>query len=399
MPMNEPTRKEKHLDDLTREVSASTDLREGPAGVETVLRVLYQAEPAGIKSLARKARLPVPVLVAVLGELAKHGLVQRGKGVSLTARGRLFVQEELGIFSGEDWSCNTCHGRTIFIPARLRPVAEKLAFYARQAPGVDTALDQAPSTPESSLRRALFMIQQGAVEGKRLAILGDDDSISLAIGLLGRALHPDGAFAARLTVLESDPRWVEHLRRAAQQEKLDLEARQVDLREPLPAGLHGAFDTFETDPPYTLPGMALFVSRGVEALQQGAGRQGFLSLGARPPDEMLAFQRALSDMGLAIAQLLPNFNVYQGASLLAGTSHLFHLLATNETRPLLPETLQPENIYTGGQNPTLRLYRCMACGREYEIGQGRPYPTIEKLKDAGCETCGGESFTLQGRLL
>ncbi len=384
------------FDTLVTEVAGATSLKEGPRGVETVLRAIFQSEPTGIKSLSRQARLPVPVLAAVLGELAKRGLVQRGEGVSLTAKGRAFVEREMGLTSRQQWLCNTCHGRTIYLPSRLRPVVEKLSHYTSRAPAVDTALDQALSTPESAVRRALFMIQQGAVEGKRILVLGDDDSLSLAIGLLGRILHPEGLFARRVTVIESDPRWIDHLNDVSNRESLGIETIQSDLRDPLPEALRGAYDTFETDPPYTLPGLKLFVSRGVEALAPGGG-QGFLSMGARSPEEMLACQRALTEMGLVIDQMVPNFNVYQGASLLGGTSHLYQLQVAGEARPLVTGPFHEENIYTGERHPTLRIYRCMACRREFTVGVGGQFPTIEKLKAAGCLTCGGESFEWAGR--
>ena len=39
-----------------------------------------------------------------------------------------------------------------------------------------------------------------------------------------------------------------------------------DLREPLPAGLAGGFEVACTDPPYTVAGAELFLSRAVAAL-------------------------------------------------------------------------------------------------------------------------------------
>jgi N4-bis(aminopropyl)spermidine synthase len=384
---------------LASEVAEASRLKEGPAGVDAVLRLIFQSGQTGVKPLARKAHLPVPVLSAVLGELAKRNLVLRQDGISLTPTGQDYVKDHLGIHSAPDWLCKSCNGKTVILPARLKPAVERLASWASQAPGVDTALDQAPSTPESAVRRAIYMIQQGAVEGRKVLILGDDDSLSLAIGLVGLALSPGRGFAARLTVIESDPRWTSYLRDAAQKESLSIELIEADLRDPLPPDLQASFDTFETDPPYTLSGMSLFTSRGIEALSLANGGQGFLSLGSAPPEDMLAYQGALTSMGLTVAGLLPNFNVYQGASLLGGTSHLYHLVAAESAFPLITGPYHEEEIYTGRQNPVLRVYRCLGCGRTYKIGQGQEYPTIEKLKASGCPACGTESFELAARIL
>jgi hypothetical protein len=40
-------------------------------------------------------------------------------------------------------------------------------------------------------------------------------------------------------------------------------------------------------------------------------------------------------MGFAVQSLVPDFNQYVGAGALAGTSHLYHLRATAEVRPLV----------------------------------------------------------------
>ncbi len=104
-----------------------------------------------------------------------------------------------------------------------------------------------------------------------------------------------------------------------------------DLRLPLPGSLAGGFDTACTDPPYTVPGAELFLSRAVEALDQRPGRHVFFSFGARRPADTLATQRLIARLGLAVRSLIPHFNSYAGAGILGGTSHLYHLRSTEET--------------------------------------------------------------------
>jgi predicted methyltransferase/DNA-directed RNA polymerase subunit RPC12/RpoP len=380
------------------DVARATRLDEGPSGVERILRRIHQSEPVPLKVLAQEVRMPLPVVAAVRRELEKRGYLERRGGIVLSALGREGVATALGAVSRYNYLCPTCAGSTIVLPPELQPAVEKLSQLTARAPSVDTTLDQAPATPEAAIRRALFMYQQGAVEGKRVLILGDDDAISLAIGLIAAMLHPNGPLAARVTVLEYDERWIAFLRDAAQEEQLELEVIRADLREPLAPDLRHRFDTFETDPPYTLPGMAAFVSRGVEALSPGLGQQGFLSFGARPEHELLRLQEALTAMGLVIAQIIPNFNAYRGASILGGTSHLFHLWSTARERAATPGGAQRGGLYTGERRPTTRIYRCLHCGAEYQVGSGRQFPTIERLKETRCTRCGHDGFKLVRRL-
>jgi N4-bis(aminopropyl)spermidine synthase len=46
-------------------------------------------------------------------------------------------------------------------------------------------------------------------------------------------------------------------------------------------------------------------------------------------------QRDLGRMGFAVQSLTSDFNHYVGAGVLAGTSHLYHLRATPQIRPIL----------------------------------------------------------------
>lgn len=376
---------------LLAEVAEATSLREGSSGVANVLRLVYEARNLALKELGRRSGLPVPVCSAIRRELEHKGILLRASGLALTEAGTRFVQDVLGVRTRYKATCPTCQGQRIVIGENLQPVIGQLERHFAQSPGVDVTLDQAPATPLSALRRALFMYRAGAVEGRAILFLGDDDLISVTVALLGRALGRE-RIARRLLVLEVDDRRVEHLERISKQEDLGIEVRRHDLREPTPEDLLGEFDTFETDPSYTLPGVKLFVSRGLEALSREPGRQGFLSFAARSPDDQLEIHRALVDMGLAVQEVVPGFNDYQGASLLGGTSQLFHLLSSRSARPLIGPGPFQETIYTGQTAPTKRLYVCAGCKLEVEVGMGQRFGTIELLQAGGCPACGNPKF-------
>ena len=46
-------------------------------------------------------------------------------------------------------------------------------------------------------------------------------------------------------------------------------------------------------------------------------------------------QQAVTELGFSIRSLVRDFNEYVGAGVLGGTSHLYHLRATSELRPLV----------------------------------------------------------------
>lgn len=367
-------------EELLAQVADRAELREGAEGVRRLLLALYRQRGAGVRPLAREVGLPIPVAVAVLGELEQEDLVVRHggtDGVGLTDAG-LTLAESLGF-----------RGRPVpstypaALPEPWRDVlgtVEKAA--ARRGPA-DTTRDQAFATPETALRRALVLLATGALEGRRVLFVGDGDLVSVACRAVG------GAEA--LAVVDSDARLGELLPEP-------IAFHQADLRDGLPDALHGAFDVAVTDPPYTVAGARLFVSRGLEGLADGPGRTVLLSYARADPDARLHLQATLASMGLALRALIPGFNRYEGAHVLAGQGDLYHLETTGTARPALEGAFEGA-IYTGEDRPTRRCYVCTDCGETVEVGsvEGAAHATVEALKAAGCPACGGDGFRLEER--
>jgi predicted methyltransferase len=378
-------------------IAQATRLREGSSGVQALLRGVYRAGSLRLQDAAREARLPLPVASAVRRELEKAGLLERKQGLSLTAEGREFVERDLGMRAQLDITCAVCAGHGIVIPDSLKAEVERLAEIITGAPSVDVTLDQAPCYPDTAMRRALLMLQNGALEGKRVLLLGDDDSVSIAIGLLGRALRKNdltkGDLTRGVTVVDADERRISFLRDAAAREQLSLEVIHHDLRRPLPAGLLRSFDTIETDPPYTLEGARLFLARGCEALAPEADGHCFFSFTHWPASQMLELQKVFTELGLAVRAVWPNFNRYAGASMLGNLGQLIELVHVAGAAAELPDFSGP--LYTAEVNPRLRVYACTDCGKEIVLGQDGIPATIEDAKVLGCRGCGGHVFRRQ----
>lgn len=392
---------------LLNRVAERSHLREGAQGIEAVLRAIFRAqhdtaaEPLTARALARIVRLPVPVITAVRRELEQAGVVQPGPHI------RLSVEADSAIAGSWGWAtttagqatvvCQVCDGTGIAPTGQAwESVLASLRRHFEENPRVDVTLDQSFCTPETNLRRVAFMHEQGALAGKSVLILGDDDSVSAAIALAGKALSPAGKLARRVVALDSDNRILTHLRDIAVDEGVIIGLVKHDLRKPLPEDLQGEFETVSTDPAYTLPGLVLFLSRAIEATAPG-GRI-FLHFGHRPPDELLEAQRSIAGMGLVIEQIIPNFSRYVGAGILAGVSDLYVLSVTVDTLPLVEGEYEGP-LYTGQIRPTVRTYVCTTCRTELAVGQeaGSQYVTIEALKESGCPKCGEHDFKLLAR--
>ena len=375
------------VDVVVAEVASAVGLAEGPAGVRDVLRVIAHHEPVAAREVGRLAELPVPIVAAVCNELRKRGVVDRARPVRLTPAGRAGLAMPAAGRPGISGECPGCGGTGVAVPPGLAELAGELERAAAGMPAVKLELDQTHCTVDTKIRRVLRMHEAGALAGQRVIVLGDDDLISLAIAAF--AALPAAAAPRRLAVVDCDPDLLGYLGERAAAGRVPVELVEHDLRQPLPAGLLGAFDVACTDPPYTAAGAELFLSRAVAALAGGAGRHVFFSFGARRPDETLRTQRLIADLGLTVRSLVPGFNSYTGAGILAGTSHLYHLRTTEGARPAITGA-HAGPLYTAETRAAAtRPYRCAGCGAVHQVGPGARWSAIAQLKAAGCPDCGG----------
>jgi predicted methyltransferase len=315
---------------IVREVAAAVGLSEGEAGVRAVVAALARLEPVSIRRISRAAELPVPIVASICGELRKRSVVAEERPAQLTPSGRaLFSNGRLRFQRAA--ACPTCRGRGVAVdgePASLIAAIDRLA---KRAPAVRLDLDQCHCTVETKLRRVLAIHEADALVGRRILLLGDDDLTSLAIDRVVRRFG-SGATITHLAVLDIDADIVDFVRRELGRAPFPVSTLQHDLREPLPPTFVRSFDTVVTDPPYTIPAARLFLSRAADALA-GQGGDVFFSFGSKRPEAQFRVQQAIAQMGFVIRRLVRDFNEYVGAGVLGGTSHLYHLRATQELRP------------------------------------------------------------------
>jgi predicted methyltransferase len=371
---------------VVAEVAAAVGLAEGEDGVREVLRVVGRHEPVAVRRISRATELPVPIVAAICNELRKRGVVGERRPVRLTAPGRAAFAAG-GERHGHDASCPACARREVVVPPGLEAAVRRTAVLAASAPPPRVEIDQVHCTVETKLRRVLAMDDAGALDDRRVLLLGDDDLLSLTLVLLARH-HGIGRRVRELVVVDVDDRVLRYVERAAGRAPFPLRCIRHDLRAPLPRGLAGMFGTVCTDPPYTSAGALLFLARAADATAGAAGGDVFLSFGPKRPEETLALQRGIADLGFAVQRLIRNFNDYVGAGSLGGTSHLYHLAATPELRPGT-DARYDGPLYTGDLRDPARRYRCTSCGAEERTGRGR---TVEALRAQGCARCGGTAF-------
>jgi predicted methyltransferase len=307
---------------LLEDLATATRLHEGPEGIRKILRTIFRMGPVPIRDLARDLGIPVPVVAAVRGELEKRKLAIRASGVALTDDGVEALEAGSGI------SCKVRFKVTsvLDLPGSILALVPVFSDIADHRPEVDVSLDQSHATAETAVRRAIYLFEHDAIEGRSLLFLGDDDLTSVAVGLLAQHLDIK---PRRITVLDTDDRLVSFLRESAPAE-CPIETIHHDLRHPVPDSITAQFDAFFTDPPYTTEGLKLFVSRGVKALRPEVGKLGFVCFGRKSPKDAVAAGGVLAELGLGTVEVIPDFNRYDGAQLLAGSSQMIRVVFSGD---------------------------------------------------------------------
>ncbi|HUS78710.1 MAG TPA: bis-aminopropyl spermidine synthase family protein [Patescibacteria group bacterium] len=384
------SRKGRRENDHTIEaIARDMNLKEGEEAVRRILAEVHRRGKVGTKDLAKGARLPTPVAAAIRRELEKRGVLARKGGAVLTEKGREYVEGVLGFSKATEVDDGEASIRVQALSDDHLKVLDKLREFSKLRPMPSMLLDQAFATPETALKRTLYMMREGDLVGREVLFLGDDDFTSVASALLG--------VAQGITVLDVDERLLNTISDISVKEGLGLECVLHDLREPLPPNLKGRFDVVLTDPPYTVPGLRLFLSRAIEALKPRKTASIYAAFADKPPLEMLEVHREITGMGMFVRELIPRFNEYEGAEIFANTTSMMRLTTTEATKPAITGVFQGK-MYTGEVRPTMRVYRCR-CGERIEVGTGRGYTTVEELKARGCPSCGShEGFRLQRRV-
>ena len=253
-------------------------------------------------------RCEVPVLLAswLVAELEREGLVEvGGEEVKLTREGEKFCEDNR-IPPHRRLECTWCRGKAVHVEGYMKVLREfkKLAL---ERPRPLREYDQGYVTEESTVARVVLMAARGDLEGKRILVLGDDDLVGLALALTGA---PE-----EVVVLDIDERLLDFIGSKAKEIGFGrLETRRADFRDPLPGDLVGRFHVFLTDPSESLPALKAFIGRGVVGLK-GIGGAGYFGL-TRAESSLRKWRELerllVEDFGLAITDIIHNFNSYVG---------------------------------------------------------------------------------------
>ncbi|MFX1385206.1 MAG: adenosylmethionine decarboxylase [Promethearchaeota archaeon] len=327
-------------------IAEKANLAEGIEGVRSVLLTMYRFPSLKNKKVAQKTGIAIPSLAAVRGELVKSGIIEKKN--FLGNKGRDWVKRNLNLQFDYDPLPENFNNIISELPEEFLYL-NILKNLIKNRPVPEFALDQSHADFTTIIKKILYLIKKGDIEGRKIIFLGDDDNISLGIGLT--------KLADEITVVDIDNRVLEFISQSAINLKLEnLKVLKHDLRELCPETLMNKYDIVITDPPYTYEGLRLFLKRASQVLKSSIkindkiypiiGKKCLLSFGNKPPEEMGNIQLSILDHGFIINEMLPDFNHYEGASIIGKFSHLYYLQSIRNPQSKYNLSFSSQPIYT-----------------------------------------------------
>ena len=316
---------DKEIEKILTLVAERARLGEGVEGVRSILLTMYRFPSLKNKKVSQKTGIAIPTLTAVRSELVKAGIIEMRN--FLGDKGREWIKTNLDLKFEYDPLPENFDSVIQELPDEFSYLND-IRSYLDNRPSPEFALDQSHADFPTVLKKTLYLLKKGDIEGRRIIFLGDDDMISLSIGLT--------KLAKEITVVDIDSRILEYLSKSAS--KLSIPNFNVlhhDLRESIPNIIINKFDIALMDPPYTNEGLRLFLKRAKQVLKSEIniddkkhsliGKKCLLSFGNKPPNEMQKLQLSILDHGFIITEMIPDFNHYKGASIIGQFSHLYYL--------------------------------------------------------------------------
>ncbi len=216
---------------------------------------------------------------------------------------RFHLNEDPGLQPLADTVCRTC-GLGVELRGFWEEIYHRFLEVTRNRPLPTSDYDQGFVRPVDTVRRVAYIYQRGDLEESEIFILGDDDLLSVAMGLT--------RMPKRIVVVEIDQRINRFIKDFAEREGLNqIEVYDYNVIEALPENLKRAFDVFVTDPVETRKGLKLFVGRCLESLR-GPGATGYMGFTHREASlrKWFEFERFILSAGLVITDILRDFAIY-----------------------------------------------------------------------------------------
>jgi len=265
-----------------------------------ILRELAYSNKTVWELLERSDRTLIESINA-LKHLYKEGFIDEEKGVFyLTEKGKQSINQKELQYKARIWGA--CAGKRIVAEDGFKELMDRFREIVKERPQPTLDYFQGYMLAEDVVARIALMHHYGDLGGKSIALIGDDDLLSVALALT--------QLPSRITVLDIDRRLGEFITKVNSKYGFNIEYFEYDVANPLPKTLAGKFDVFSSEPLETLSGLKAFIIRGITCLKEGGVGYFGLTLHEASLRKWFETQKLLSKMNCVITDVIQGFSSY-----------------------------------------------------------------------------------------
>jgi len=289
------------LQKFLKETSKIRDFKVDRAYLEDSLRMILEKQPVDLWEMLKTSDEDFEGIVAIIMKLRNEKMIKvfkNGKFV-LTPKGRKFVKGLVPVLTPKSYKTRYCYP----IPKPMQGILKKIKKIYKEVKPKDE-FEQGSLRPEASVRKISYAINRGDIAGKHIVCVGDDDLLSLIMGMTG--------LPKSILVLDIDKDIIGIINKHKKRLSVPITTKIHNLYYPIPSKFKGKYDTFLTQPPDTVLGYTLFLSRGVELLKREPGMIGYggLTPTACPRLALVEIQNIIVKMGLVQTDYIHKFCEY-----------------------------------------------------------------------------------------
>jgi len=265
-----------------------------------ILRELAYSNKTVWELLERSDRTLIESINA-LKHLYKEGFIDEEKGVFyLTEKGKQSINQKELQYKAR--ICGACAGKRIVAEDGFKELMDRFREIVKERPQPTLDYFQGYMLAEDVVARIALMHHYGDLGDKSIALIGDDDLLSVALALT--------QLPSRITVLDIDRRLGEFITKVNSKYGFNIEYFEYDVANPLPKTLAGKFDVFSSEPLETLSGLKAFIIRGITCLKEGGVGYFGLTLHEASLRKWFETQKLLSKMNCVITDVIQGFSSY-----------------------------------------------------------------------------------------
>jgi predicted methyltransferase len=242
----------------------------------------------------------------------------------------------------------------------IKEVLKTIDEYKKIMPKPKRKYDQFYATSQTVIKKTIFIFKKFDLNYKKIAFLGDDDMVSLSMLLFAK--HKNLNFDCYIFEIDDD--LINFFNQIKEKFNLNIIIKKYDLRKPLNFYNLPKFDLIISDPPYTISGLRLWLTRAIELLVgKGSNKKRksikflknkfiILSFGytEKNLEKGYLIQETITNLGLLIHTKIRSFNKYIEADSINNESDLYILQPTPSINLKLLDKLRKlhykEKIYT-----------------------------------------------------